>query len=81
MGDRLEVLGYDAWISIDLRCFDLQSPDYGVGAYFQRLGFLPQVLLLHETNLDQIHLHALPLDDTLLDYAWVAQRGMPGGQR
>lgn len=76
----LEFPKYQALLSIDLRCFDLRLPDYGVGKYFETLGFLPHILLYHETNLDQVHLHNGLIDETKLDYMWITQRGMPGGQ-
>jgi hypothetical protein len=80
MNTSLHFPPYQSYISVDLRAFDVRQHDYGVGEYVERLGFLPHVLLYHETNADQIHLHAMPLDDTPLDYMWVTQRGMPGGQ-
>lgn len=81
MSKKLEFPKYQALMSIDLRCFDLREKDYGVYSYFKRLGFLPHILLLHETNLDQVHLHDGMIDDTPLDYMWCTQRGMPGCQQ
>lgn len=81
MRKQLEFPKYQALLSIDLRCFDLREPDYGVANYFERLGFLPHILLLHETNLDQVHLNDGVIDETPLDYMWCAQRGMPGCQK
>ena len=81
MGKSLKFPRYQALISVDLRCFDNRQRDYGVAQYFETLGFLPHVLLYHETNLDQIHLHETPIDDSLLPYEWCAQRGMPGAQQ
>lgn len=80
MKKQLEFPRYQALLSIDLRCFDLRKADYGVADYFNQLGFLPHILLLHETNLDQVHLHDGKIDETPLDYIWCTQRGMPGCQ-
>lgn len=80
MAKQLEFPRYQALMSIDLRCFDLRKQDYGVADYFEKLGFLPHILLLHETNLDQVHLHDGMIDETPLDYIWCTQRGMPGCQ-
>jgi hypothetical protein len=80
MSKALEFPKYHALISFDLRCFDLRQRDYGVAQYLETLGFLPHMLLFHETNLDQIHLHRSPLSDAHLNYMWCAQRGMPGAQ-
>ncbi len=76
----LEFPKYNALLSIDLRCFDLRQPDYGVRQYFETLGFLPHILMFHENVLDPVHLYDGVIDDRKLEYLWITQRGMPGGQ-
>lgn len=72
--------GYESALSIDLRVFDNQLADYGVGAFIERLGFLPGYVFNHETYVGQIHSHNGLLDDTLLLPTWTAQRAIPGCQ-
>ena len=72
--------GYQSALSIDLRVFNNQLPDFGVGNFLERLGFVPDYLFNHETYVGQIHSHDGKLDDTLLLPTWTAQRGIPGGQ-
>lgn len=71
---------YRSCLSVDLRCFDNSKPDLGVGAYFEKLGFLPDRLFNHETYMDQIHTHNGIIDDTRLEPQWVSQRAIPGAQ-
>lgn len=72
---------YRRCYSIDLRCFDNSLPDYGVGNYIERLGCVPDLLMNHETYVDQIHMHAGVIDDTFLEPQWTSQRAVPGVQR
>lgn len=71
---------YDACLSIDLRCFDNTLPDYGVEAFFQKLGFIPSRLFNHETYMDQIHTHNGIIDDTPLEPQWISQRAIDSSQ-
>ncbi|MDR1287329.1 MAG: hypothetical protein LBK08_06945 [Treponema sp.] len=71
---------YKTSLSVDLRCFDNSKPDMGVGAYVEKLGFIPYQLFNHETYMDQIHTHNGIIDDTMLEPQWVSQRAMPGAQ-
>lgn len=72
--------GYQSGLSIDLRVFNNQEKDYGVNAFIEKLGFIPDYVFNHETYVGQIHSHDGKLDDTPLLLTWSAQRGIPGGQ-
>ena len=71
---------YPIALSIDLRVFNNQLPDYGVGAFLDTLGFVPEYLFNHETYVGHIHSHDGKIDDTPLLPTWTAQRAVPGGQ-
>ncbi len=71
---------YPIALSIDLRVFDNQQPDYGVRKFLDTLGFVPEYLFNHETYVGHIHSNDGVIDDTPLLPTWTAQRAVPGCQ-
>lgn len=65
---------YDRWIWIELIGFDNEREDYGVSAFLENAGFVPEVASLLLFNADFIHQHdglaqERPLPDDVCSYA------------
>jgi hypothetical protein len=52
-----ETASYDRWLWIELIGFDNERPDYGVQAYLDNAGFVPDAVSLFVFNPDFIHAH------------------------
>lgn len=48
---------YEKWLWIELIGFDVDAPDFGVGAYLEKLGFVPNGLSLLIATANFIHMH------------------------
>lgn len=69
-------LAYPTIISVDLRPFHPHAPDCGVGAYIEKLGFKPDVLVFLNFFVDFLHQHQ-GVDDTPINKMNAGQRGTP----
>ena len=55
--DKLNLYKYESWIWVELLAFDNAKEDQGVGAYLDRLGFIPYGISLMASASDFIMLH------------------------
>src|ERR1035437_8032025 len=51
------IVPFEHWMWIELLAFDNKSPDFGVQAFLDKTGFVPDVMLLFLYSADFLHTH------------------------
>lgn len=69
--------GYETWLWIELIGFDNEQPDYGVGAYLDRAGFIPDAVSLFVFNPDFVHTHDGVERDRTFPFDYASYGGHP----
>lgn len=68
---------YTPWLWIELIGFDNELPDYGVQAYLDNAGFVPEAVSLFVFNPDFMHAHDGMVEDRLLPFDCGSYGGHP----